>query len=406
MGLRSFNLLARFKISKRIESYDDQDLKRKPEKKRSMSDVEQNDGKCFIIDLPTELLALISAQLDPLSEACLALTCKRMLLISGAALVSQGLRFQNDFPPLFHHYRSSQSFESERWKLVQRLEDEGGRWLACSACLKLHPRAAFAARELKCSPTARVCNLGEHAGLVDLCPCIKLTFLDKEKLVKILKDRELLSRLPSSIFGSRNYDERYLWHSCTASYGSTELIIEIYPELNEQDKLIIRTEYRMKMDANMLGKRNSTSPRLGCAHRSLDLWLSSVCQTLYCHQHDAFCSACKQISTCSKCETTLKCPQKRPHRDPETNRVVYFFWTQRCLGRSSDIPDKEFAAQRTHPVDPYITYNNCLELCPWSIRMHPPMNQPPELGNDILEPALGDGSSHFADQMYSSLQLD
>lgn len=81
MGLRSLNFFARLKISKKPHYYD-QEVK----SEKNMSHVQE--GKCFIIDLPTELLALISAQLDPLSEACLALTCRRLLLISGASLVS------------------------------------------------------------------------------------------------------------------------------------------------------------------------------------------------------------------------------------------------------------------------------------------------------------------------------
>ncbi|OKL56816.1 hypothetical protein UA08_07959 [Talaromyces atroroseus] len=383
MGLRSLSFLARLRVSK-ITDYDDP--KRKSEKDMSVD----QEAKCFIIDLPTELLALISAQLDPLSEACLALTCRRLLLISGASLASECLGFKKDFAPLFHHYRSSQSFATERWKLVERLED--GKWLACSQCLKLHPRTAFPPKELRRSPTTRMCNLGESAGLVDLCPCVKLTFQDKANLVKHLRQRELLTRLPSSIFGSRGYDERYLWHSCTASYGSTDLKIGIYPELRDDGKLYIRTEYRMEMEPNMLGKEKHISPRFGCAHRSMDLWLYSVSQTLYCHRYDTFCSACKQISGCSRCDTTLKTPQRRPHHCPETNKVSYFFWTQRCLGSSTDIPDKEFAAQRIHPVDPYVTWKNCRELCPWTARLHPPPNQAPALGNEILEPALVDNN--------------
>lgn len=391
------NFFARLKISKKPNYYEHEV---KPGK--DMSDVKR--GKCFIIDLPTELLALISAQLDPLSEACLALTCKRLLLISGPSLVSECLRFKKDFAPLFRHYRTSQSFATERWKLIERLED--WRWLACSRCLKLHPRAEFPPKELRRSPSTRVCNLGELAGLVDLCPCVKLTFQDKAKLVKHLKDREMLTRLPASIFGSHNYDERYLWHSCTTSYGSTDLKISIYPELDEEGRLMIRTEYRMEIEPNMLGKQQHVTARFGCAHRSMDLWLSSVCQTLYCHRYDTFCSSCKRISGCSICETTLKCPQRRPRQSAETQKVVYFFWTQRCLGSATETPDKEFAAQRIHPIDPYVTWNNCLELCPWTVRMHPPPNQAPALGNDILEPALEDNSVHFANQMYSSLQLD
>lgn len=400
MGIRSLSFFARLKVSKPTKETSEGSEQQEVEPQTDIEVVtQQQDKKCYIMDLPTELLALISAELDPLSEACLALTCKRLLLISGTSFRSECLQFKNDFAPLLHHYRASQSYATERWKMIERLEDR--RWLACSKCLKLHPRMAFPAKELRSSPTARACNLGELAGLVDLCPCIKLTFRDKVNLVKILKDREVLNQMPSAIFGSRGYDERYLWHSCTMTYGSTEFKIDIYPELNDAEQLIIRTEYRMYTAPHTLGKQQHISPRFGCAHRSIDLWLSSVCQAIYCHRHDTFCSACKLISTCNTCGTVLKCPNRRAHISPEADKATYFFWTLRCLGSSTAMPDAEFAVQRIHPINPYAS----IKSCPWSVWMHPPPIHAPSLGNDILQSALEDNSVRFANQMYTSLHL-
>jgi hypothetical protein len=207
--------------------------------------------------------------------------------------------------------------------------------------------------------------------------------------------------MPSAIFGSRGYDERYLWHSCTTTYGSTEFKIDIYPELNDAEQLIIRTEYRMYTAPHTLGKQQHISPRFGCAHRSIDLWLSSVCQAIYCHRHDTFCSACKLISTCNTCGTVLKCPNRRAHISPEADKATYFFWTLRCLGSSTAMPDAEFAVQRIHPINPYAS----IKSCPWSVWMHPPPIHAPSLGNDILQSALEDNSVRFANQMYTSLHL-
>jgi hypothetical protein len=395
MRLLPPSFLGRLRVLKRSEQSDKEPGRHNEPQSRH--------GRCYILELPTELVSLIAAHLDDSSAACLALTCKRLMGICGPALISDTLRFNKDFAPLFHHYKSSQSFSTERWKFLERLED--GRWLACSRCLKLHPRRAFPPKELKRYPNLRVCNLGDLGGVVDLCPCKKLTFHDKVELVNQLKERDILTKMPSSIFGSRAYDERFLWHSCTATYGTTEIKIDIYPELNEEGMLVIRTEYKMYVEPNRLGKHQHITPRFGCAHRSMDLWLSSVCQTLYCHRYDSFCSACKRISICSTCDTTLKCPRKRPYQCPETNRVAYFFWTQRCLGHSSTTPDTEWAAQRIHPVEPLVTWDNCRELCPWTIRMHPPPNQAPSLGDEILDEVLQDNSDEFANQVYSSLHF-
>ncbi|KAL1869010.1 hypothetical protein Plec18167_008012 [Paecilomyces lecythidis] len=370
-------------------------LKRSPARRNRG---EETNG-CLLLDLPTELLFHIASYLDHLSEATFALTCRRLFAISGAALGSEKLRFDKDFAPLFHHYKNEQSFATERWKLMRLLEDN--KWHLCSKCLKLHPSDAFPSKELKRSSEVRTCNLGDLAGIVDLCPCKKLTFRDKLDLVDQLKAREgVLQAMGSSVI--HGPPERYCWHSCVSQYGKTEMKIEIYPELDEAGRLLVRTEYHLSTEPTALGKEQHMTPRFGCAHRSMDLWLSSVCQTLYCHLYDSFCTSCKRISVCSSCDTVLKCPKKRPYYHAETKQARYFFWTQRCLGKDTTCPDRHWAAQRIHPADSFITWDNCRELCPWTIREHPPLNRPPSLGLDILDPALDD---HVLRQLYSSIHM-
>ncbi|KAL1964196.1 hypothetical protein VTN77DRAFT_7154 [Rasamsonia byssochlamydoides] len=393
MRLHPLSLLGRMKILK---------IPARGGKDSESQEQREQGRRCYILELPTELLCMIASHLPPLSEACLALTCKRFLAVSGAALLSESLHFNKDFAPLFYHYRNSQSFGTDRWKLLRMLEN--GKWRSCSKCLKLHPRSAFSSKELKRPPNTRTCNLGDFAGVVDLCPCKKLTFRDKLDLVDHLREREHLMELPTGVIGNRSR-ERYLWHSCTAIYGTTEIKIDIFPEIDEAGRLMVRTEYHMYVEPSRLGEHQHITPRFGCAHRSMDLWLSSVCQTLYCHRYDSFCAACKRISVCSTCETTLKCPRKRPYHCDETNKVAYFFWTQRYLGKSTTSPDKEWARQRIHPVESHVTWNNCRELCPWTIRVHPPPDQAPSLGAEILDPALESNSGGFANQVYSSLHL-
>ncbi|GAB1197361.1 hypothetical protein APSETT444_006654 [Aspergillus pseudonomiae] len=72
--------------------------------------------------------------------------------------------------------------------------------------------------------------------------------------------------------------ERFCWHTCTENYGSTELKIELFPELDENGQLKIKTEYQLSTGSGQLGKEEFITPRFGCAHRSVDLWLSSFTQ--------------------------------------------------------------------------------------------------------------------------------
>ncbi|RHZ45777.1 uncharacterized protein CDV56_103559 [Aspergillus thermomutatus] len=226
--------------------------------------------RCYLLELPTELLLEIISHLSVIPETCLALTCKRLFAICGA--IFRSVRFSQDFAPLFHHYRNGHNFVTTRWQLINILENS--RWWACSKCLKLHPRGAFSSRELRRKPEDRACMLGNFAGIVDLCPCKKLTFRDKLDLVELLKVRQRSIAALESQFGA-GVQQRFCWHSCSKDYGPTQLQIEIFPELDDEDQLKIKTEYRLTTESGKLGKEEYITPRFGCAHRSVDLWLSS-----------------------------------------------------------------------------------------------------------------------------------
>lgn len=356
-------------------------------------------GRCHLLELPIELLLEIISHLTEVPEASLALTCKSLFFISGAVFENESLHFSRDFAPLFHHYRNGHNFLTPRWQFISMLEDH--KWQSCSGCLKLHPRSAFTSRELKRKPEDRVCNLGELAGVVDLCPCRKLTFQDKMDLIELLKLRQQSIGLLNVQFGN-GVKERFCWHSCTQDYGSTVLNISIYPELDQEDKLQIRTEYRLSIEAGQLGKEENMTPRFGCAHRSVDLWLASSCQTSVCRLPREICSSCKRISICNSCNAVLKCPHKHPKHSGGSDRANYFFWIQRCLGGTSPVPDSEWANQRIHPAAPSVNIDTCSEMCPWTVREHPPPEGPPSLGMDIIDSAVNDQSFN---QLYSSIHM-
>ncbi|KAJ5545427.1 hypothetical protein N7461_007731 [Penicillium sp. DV-2018c] len=356
------------------------------EKRAKKPQQEEGPGRCYLMELPTELLLEIISHLTVLPEAALALTNKRMFAISGDILLSKSLRFSRDFAPLFHHYRNGHNFVTPRWSFLNLLENS--RWKLCSKCLKLHPRAAFASKELRRKPENRTCNLGELAGVVDLCPCKKLTFRDKLDLAYHIRVRQVTLDALRSEFGDAVGD-RYCWHTCTEQYGPTELKTSLFPELNEDNQLVIRTEYRLTTVSGQVGKEDYMTPRFGCAHRSLDLWLSSVHQTTVCRLFDSSCSSCHRISACSACDTTLKCPRKSPFHYEKSGKATYSFWTHRNLGGTGPTPDQTWAAQRIHPAEPSVSVENCNELCPWTIREHPALSFAPSIEQEIIDPGIG-----------------
>lgn len=394
------NMPSKFRhISKKLKKL--KNLTKKGLRSRSTADHEgETTQRRCLLELPTELLLEIISNLTEVSQACLALTCKRLFAVSRPILSSKALRFNRDFPQLFRHYQDQESFGTARWQLLTTLED--GKWRACSKCLKLHPRNTFSSRQLKRKPENRTCSLGDLAGIVDLCPCKKLTFRDKLELVALLQTRrEVTKALASTGFGSR-MDEPYCWHSCTERYGSTELKIDIFPELDEKDTLLIRTEYQLLTGPGQLATEEHITARFGCAHRSVDLWFSSVCQTTICQLHESLCGPCKSIMVCGCCNTTLRCTSGRHWSLQNPDRIRYSFWTQRCLGGPAPVPDKVWAAQRIHPAGPLVSLHISNELCPWAIRQHPPLTWPPSLGMQILFPAMNDEP---LSQLYYSIHM-
>lgn len=346
----------------------------------------QDPGRCYLMELPTELLLEIISHLTALPEAALALTNKRMFAISGEILSSKSLHFSRDFAPLFHHYRNGHNFVTPRWLFLNLLENSS--WKLCSKCLKLHPRNAFSSRELRRKPDSRTCNIGNLAGIVDLCPCKKLTFRDKLDLADHIRVRQTtLEALHSE--STNEPENRYCWHTCTEQYGPTELKTSLFPELDYDGQLIIRTEYQLTTESGQVGKEDFMTPRFGCAHRSVDLWLSSVHQTTICRLFDTFCSSCQRISICSACDTTLKCPRKEPFHTEKSGRATYSCWTRRCLGGTGPAPDQAWAGQRIHPAEPSISLDNCNELCPWTVRDHPVLSFAPSIEHEILAPGIG-----------------
>ncbi|CAI7632548.1 unnamed protein product [Penicillium manginii] len=341
-------------------------------------------GRCHLMELPTELLLEINSHLTLIPEAAFALTCKRMLAISGEILSSKSLRFTRDFAPLFHHYRNGHNFATPRWQFITLLENS--RWRTCSKCLKLHPRTAFSSREIRRKAENRTCNVGELAGIVDLCPCKKLTFRDKLDLIDHLRVRKISLRALNSQFGN-TVSDRYCWHSCTEQYGPTQLKMSLFPELNEEDQLVMHSEYQLTTESGQVGKEEYMTPRFGCAHRSVDLWLSSVYQSTICRVFDSFCASCKRIT---------------PYNTEEGGKVTYSFWTQRSLGGSGNVPDAAWGVQRIHPAEPSIGVENCNELCPWTVREHPPIAFSPSLGEEIIQPGMRESPMN---SLYSSIQM-
>lgn len=195
-----------------------------------------------LLQLPDEIVCNILTSLHPMSRACLSLSCKRFFWLTGSVLSSDELLP----PPLAwvdeHQWRVPRTWS---WVFLGLLEDK--RWLRCAACIKLHPRADFSSwdRDLSSSPshtdvhrTCQACHA--RGGIVYFCPCIRMTFRQKLRLI---------SQLEKTLDRKWNFGEDGdVWHKCEKSYQSATVKIQIKTALLENGDLTVQTEYDIECD--------------------------------------------------------------------------------------------------------------------------------------------------------------
>lgn len=185
-----------------------------------------------IVQLPPEILLLIRSFLSLTSQACLALTCKTFFCVSAEVLGSR----EFGLPP-WQRERNEKVWtpgRSLRWELLRLLED--ARWLFCPKCVKLHP-----IMELPCGSRSTECAKRSHEfspddrGIVEICPCIRMTFADKLKLVAQLEAER----------GKASTENSSFWHECLTTRGTQTVRVQAQPYLQEDGGLIFQIRYEI-----------------------------------------------------------------------------------------------------------------------------------------------------------------
>ncbi|PGH35301.1 hypothetical protein GX50_01881 [[Emmonsia] crescens] len=205
-----------------------------------------------LLSLPLELFLSINGLLSLESQVCLTLTCKSLLRFNNDALAAPQFQFlpSNVYDPEVLNNRDN--FNTERWQLLLLLEND--QWQCCSTCLKLHPISQFSSWGILAGATRRVCTLGK-VGIINLCPCMNLTFRDKDKLIKLLKAKNTL-------------DYSYQLHTCFLNFGLTDVVTKISARINEEGELFICTQYAVLARGFALGESLGCLRRVFCPHTS------------------------------------------------------------------------------------------------------------------------------------------
>ena len=287
--------------------------------------------------LPPELIFLIISDLPVHSRACLALTERYLHIVLKNQLKSECLHIPTEKPHTFLGTDMSKPFnyQPERWAFLSLLEtDLLPLWRLCAYCFKLHPPQEFAPKELFRKSHSRRCRIWAHIswikpplGIVDVCPCIKLTVRDKIKLEKILRNfpgstgergnEPLVSNNPVTALCPPSGDE-FWWHECRQTYGSLELTTKVKPLLGRCGELflITRYEYQRSSGATLLFSRatslsswaTSLSSCLCCPHRPLDTWMDEVLRGRMIRSwNDYGNTRYANLNNCRYCTVTRRC---------------------------------------------------------------------------------------------------
>ncbi|KAL2857737.1 hypothetical protein BJY01DRAFT_260770 [Aspergillus pseudoustus] len=193
--------------------------------------------------LPVDILHLVFGLLPLSSQACLALTCKPLYQLFGHVLPDESLAWPRQ-PTTVWDLILRKDPDFPRNQLLLLLED--GYWVYCSRCLKLHPRSRFTSSRRGAEVEYRWCKY--MAGVLDLCPCVALTFYDKVRLEECLRKGTMNPNLPPSIrhaFRLSVYQrQRCLLHEC-AIYDYESMFINLKTRiiLQERHKIVLKSTY-------------------------------------------------------------------------------------------------------------------------------------------------------------------
>ncbi|KAJ5528613.1 hypothetical protein N7527_002006 [Penicillium freii] len=141
--------------------------------------------------IPAEILDLVYEQLAALEQIYLALTCKYLYIHFVSFLKVKALDHAKLLIPSEERLPFPHKAELEakpRIQLLRHLENE--RWKCCVECMKLHQLSAFEpCRQFKKKGLCDKCGIlvGPYcmpfAGLVDICPCISITFNERRRFL-------------------------------------------------------------------------------------------------------------------------------------------------------------------------------------------------------------------------------
>ncbi|KAE8313067.1 hypothetical protein BDV41DRAFT_564591 [Aspergillus transmontanensis] len=207
-----------------------------------------------LLNLPLDILFEIFPLLPLPSQVCLALSCKPLYRLFSSTLQDEKLAWPSLLAcKTFNLSDTLASNEalliSPRTQVLLQLQDDW--WLYCTACLKIQPRALFGSGIESMPLRSRTCIF--ETRVIDLCPCLSLTYFDRIRLERWLYTgrTNTLSQRIREAFQLLIIDDRpSLLHQCSVSTipeVSVDLIIVV--AFNDRKRLEALTRYCVRMSS-------------------------------------------------------------------------------------------------------------------------------------------------------------
>lgn len=282
--------------------------------------------------MPREILLAIASELSPSARGLLAFTCKSF---ARTLVPLVGLKKPAEQPSNFQESRMSepQLYQPERWEFLRLIEkDLSGRWLLCFDCFILHPDHMFAKREtsltpwlknygglfrsqsqprscryLPCATDTSKSDSYSPCGIVDLCPCNKMTPWKKRRIQAKLRKLE------------HDNNNHSWWHICRHVYGDIRLEIKLgFCSYDDDGELGVAIDYHFTQPFDS----SSVSPRMLCPHIHLDTFIETLSQCRDLHSDQVVCTRCKDLQRCKYCLSTVFTFTKEVDFTTATNSYV------------------------------------------------------------------------------------
>lgn len=220
-------------------------------------------------NLPFGIVLEISRQLSVPDQVCFSLSCKYLYEAFRYLLGTKPVQISHICPPESRPVLciNTNIEQRPRVQLLRQLEDS--RWKFCDECWLLHPRVKRKAHRLTLrdkfrgfivfpSPKLLENTDFQHSGMIEICPCLTITFSDKLRLIDEIeklekRDPHKNNQDPPKLPTQWPYDLSHgrLRHRCTFTdhpFAHLEVVTQLW---NEGPYLLATSNYEFQMGENI-----------------------------------------------------------------------------------------------------------------------------------------------------------